>query len=384
MEENPFATSPPPDATGTVLLIDDSELLVDIVSEELEDGGWSVKVALSGQAGLKLANEELPDVVVCDLNMPDMNGIEVMTALHEMDSNLPVIMLSGNEELKSVLGAVRKGAFDYVTKTEGYTDALLSAVDRAFVNISLHRENARLAEVVRRANFELAKNLAEVDRQHQLLASAQARSETLLRNVLPGPIAERLHANEENIADGFEEVTVLFADIIGFAKFAAERTPKELVIVLNEIFTEFDRLATKHGVEKIKTIGDGYMAAAGLPVPREDHAEIMASFAFDMCVGIASISSRLKTPMHLRIGMHSGPVVAGIVGESKFCYDLWGDTVNFASRMESSGQADAIHVSEACAERLRPWCTLESRGLVDLKGYGPSPTYFLREFKEVG
>lgn len=384
LEEKRFRTTPPHAEGGSVLLIDDSPLLLDVVSEVLSKNEWMVETASSGTAGIEKARLELPDVVVCDLNMPEMNGVQVMTALHDIDSDIPVIMLSGDEELDSVLGAVRQGAFDYVTKSKGYAEALLAAVDRAHEHVRLLRENARLTDVVRRANVELAKNLSELDRQHQLLAEAQKRSESLLRNVLPDAIAERLQAEEQDIADGFANVTVLFADLVGFAELSSQRTPKELLTILNEIFTAFDRLAIKRGIEKIKTIGDGYMAASGLPIPREDHAEVMAAFAFDMCVAIASKTVELNVPLHLRIGMHSGPVVAGIVGESKFAYDLWGDTVNYASRMESYGVPDRIHVSEECAELLRPWCNLESRGLVDLKGYGQRPTYFLQEFKDLG
>ena len=212
---------------------------------------------------------------------------------------------------------------------------------------------------------------AEVERERQ-------RAETLLLNILPGPIAERLKRDTSAIADGFAEVTVLFADIAGFTPLASRLQPAELVGMLNQIFSEFDALAEKHGLEKIKTIGDAYMAAAGLPDPRPDHAEAVAAMALDMLESLSRVQAPLGAKLQMRIGIHTGPVVAGVIGKRKFIYDLWGDTVNLAARMESHGEAGRVHVTAATADHLRDSFDLEMRGLVAIKGKGEVECYWLR------
>ncbi len=204
-----------------------------------------------------------------------------------------------------------------------------------------------------------------------------ARSEGLLLNILPMPIAERLKQGQEVIADAYVEVTVLFADIVNFTGLAAQRSPEELVILLNSVVTAFDRLTEQRGLEKVKTIGDAYMVAAGLPEPRPDHAEAMADLALDMQAEIARIGEEFAVPLQLRIGLNTGPVVAGVIGERKFAYDLWGDAVNTASRMDSHGVKDRIQISESTRERLGPRFDCEERGLIAIKGKTDMRTFFL-------
>ncbi len=204
-----------------------------------------------------------------------------------------------------------------------------------------------------------------------------ARSEGLLLNILPMPIAERLKQGQEVIADAYVEVTVLFADIVNFTGLAAQRSPEELVILLNSVVTAFDRLTEQRGLEKVKTIGDAYMVAAGLPEPRPDHAEAMADLALDMQAEIARIGEEFAVPLQLRIGLNTGPVVAGVIGERKFAYDLWGDAVNTASRMDSHGVKDRIQISESTRERLGPRSDCEERGLIAIKGKTDMRTFFL-------
>ncbi|HEX5615400.1 MAG TPA: adenylate/guanylate cyclase domain-containing protein [Acidimicrobiia bacterium] len=216
-------------------------------------------------------------------------------------------------------------------------------------------------------------------REHALAALRveQDRSERLLLNVLPATIARRLKDTPDVIADAFDDVTVLFADIVGFTTFADARPPGDVVAVLNELFSMFDELADRHNLEKIKTIGDAYMVAGGLPVPRADHDVAVAEMALDMCDAVARFRRDSGLDLAIRVGIASGPVVAGVIGHRKFSYDVWGDTVNVASRMESHGLPDRIHVTERVYERLRDRYELESRGTVDIKGKGPVPTYFL-------
>jgi class 3 adenylate cyclase/putative methionine-R-sulfoxide reductase with GAF domain len=233
---------------------------------------------------------------------------------------------------------------------------------------------ALLDERLRRSQAELEQKIAERTRA---LSAAIARSEGLLLNTLPAPIARRLQAGEQRIADHFDDVTVLFADLVGFTPMSAGTAPEALVELLGAVFTEFDTLCDRFGIEKIKTIGDAYMAVCGLPTPRSDHAEAMADLAVAMLGAVHRVNAALGTDLRVRIGMHSGPVVAGIIGTRKFAYDLWGDTVNTASRMESHGLAGKVHVHESTYLALRGRHTFEPRGIIDVKGLGAMSTYFL-------
>jgi guanylate cyclase len=213
------------------------------------------------------------------------------------------------------------------------------------------------------------------DRAYRLLAEEQERSETLLLSIFPRPIAERLKVSRGVIAERSDEVSVLFADITGFTP-AAERLPaEEVVVLLNEIFSAFDELVAAHGLEKIKTIGDGYLVAAGIPTPRADHAEATARLALAMRETLADLPA--AAGLSLRVGIDSGPVVAGVIGRSKFGYDLWGDTVNTASRMQSHAPAGTIQVTERTYGRLAEGFTFERRPGVAVKGKGEMTTYLL-------
>jgi adenylate cyclase len=206
---------------------------------------------------------------------------------------------------------------------------------------------------------------------------AFARSEGLLLNVLPKTIAERLKRQPGVIAEAHAEVTVLFADVVDFTPFTERTEPERVVGVLDEIFSAFDALAERHGLEKIKTIGDAYMVAAGLPEPRIDHAQAMAEMALDMQAEFGRLCEPLGLDLAIRIGMDSGPVIAGVIGRHKFTYDLWGDTVNTASRMESHGVAGRIQVSESAYRRLCDRYEFEDRGEIEVKGKGRRHAYLL-------
>ncbi|HSN25313.1 MAG TPA: adenylate/guanylate cyclase domain-containing protein, partial [Kofleriaceae bacterium] len=209
------------------------------------------------------------------------------------------------------------------------------------------------------------------------LDAAHQRSEELLLNILPPSIAGRLKVSDGTIADGFAEVTVLFADIVGFTKLSAKRPPERIVALLNELFCHFDDLAGRLGLEKIKTIGDCYMVAAGLPEPREDHAVATAEMALGMLRVVRDLAAHHNEALDVRIGIHSGPVVAGVIGKRKFVYDLWGDTVNTASRMESHGVPGAIQVSDECRRLLEAKFRLSRRGEIEVKGKGMMQTWLL-------
>jgi len=211
----------------------------------------------------------------------------------------------------------------------------------------------------------------------EALRQEQIKTEKLLLNILPAAIAERLKDEPTTIADNYTEVTILFADIVGFTKLSSQIPATELVQLLNHVFSAFDRLSERHGLEKIKTIGDAYMVVGGLPQPRSDHAEAIAQMALDMQLVITEFNRQTHSSLDIRIGIHSGPVVAGVIGLKKFVYDLWGDTVNTASRMESHGIAGQIQVSAETHTRLRHKFVLTERGTIDIKGKGTMKTYLL-------
>lgn len=209
------------------------------------------------------------------------------------------------------------------------------------------------------------------------LQAEQEKSEQLLLNILPMPIANRLKQQEQTIADDFPSATVLFADIVGFTELSGEVSPIELVEILNVVFSEFDYLAEKHSLEKIKTIGDAYMVVGGLPTPNLIHAEAIAHMALDMLDTIAQFAKETGKNFQIRIGINTGPVIAGVIGTKKYIYDLWGDTVNIASRMESQGLPGKIQVTTAAYHLLKQQFELESRGLIDVKGKGQMECYLL-------
>ena len=202
-------------------------------------------------------------------------------------------------------------------------------------------------------------------------------NERLLLNILPEPIADRLREGEPLIADRFDDVTLLFADIVEFTRLSSSMSPQELVGVLNEVFTVFDSLVERYGLEKVKTIGDAYMVVGGMSDRFDDHPSRVAAMALDLAEAVGSIEAAVRVGITFRVGMHCGPVVAGVIGTKKFIYDIWGDTVNMASRMESLGVPGRVQVTHAVAERLRGSFELEPRGLIDVKGKGPTATYFL-------
>lgn len=214
------------------------------------------------------------------------------------------------------------------------------------------------------------------------LRKEQKKTESLLLNILPEAIANKLKKEPGLIADKFENATILFADLVNFTQISTTMSATKLVYLLNEIFSTFDGLTEKHGLEKIKTIGDAYMVASGIPIQRSDHAEAIAEMAIDMLAAIKELNLKLNENFDLRIGINSGPVVAGVIGTKKFIYDLWGNAVNTASRMESHGIAGRIQVSIYTYNLLQDKYEFEERGLIEIKGKGEMQTYLLLGIKK--
>ncbi len=342
---------------GRILVVDDNESNRSLLTRRLTQDGHTVGSAEFGAEALDILADQTFDLILLDLLMPGMNGLEMLTRLKsdERLQQIPVIMTSGLQESDAVLKCIEVGAEDYLPKP---CNVVLL---RARINACLERQRWRERE---------REYLARIEEE-------KAKSDALIRNILPDPVVLRLNGGETIIADRFEAVSILFADIVGFTPAAAKMTPINLVNRLDRVFSEFDTLARRLGVEKIKTIGDAYMAAAGIPEPRSDHAEAIAEFAVGMLETLRRISEADEPPLRVRIGIHTGPVVAGIIGRHKFSYDVWGDTVNVASRMESESAPDRINVSEAVMQALTHRFAFEARGVITLKGKGLTEAFFL-------
>ena len=264
-----------------------------------------------------------------------------------------------------------KPLFDAAGKFAGLLAIGTDITGRRQAEIALYKLNEELEFRVKERTNALNDTLSALRIQ-------QEQSERLLLNILPEEIANRLKRGDSTIADTFADVTVLFADIVGFTQLSARVSPTELVALLNEIFSTFDNLAERHGLEKIKTIGDAYMVVGGLPITRPDHAEAIAEMALDMQDAIQEFSKTQNQYLSIRIGINTGPVVAGVIGIKKFIYDLWGDTVNTASRMESHGLPGSIHVTATTYQQLQDKYFFESRGAIEVKGKGKMTTYLLQ------
>lgn len=343
--------------SSRILVVDDNASNRDLLSRRLQRQGHAVLQAEDGLRALAMAEKEELDLVLLDLMMPSISGYEVLTRLkHDPRCReIPVIMISALTELDAVVRCIEAGADDYLTKP--FDPTLL----RARVGASLEKKHLR-------------------DRERQMVEALRAekeRSERLLLNILPRKIVARLNDGETVIADQLMNVTILFSDLVGFTKLSSQLTATELVDIMNRLFSEFDHLAIGFGVEKIKTIGDAYMLVGGLPEPRADHAHAVADMALSMVAVVERLNRELSTPLQIRIGIHSGDVVAGVIGTHKFAYDIWGDAVNVASRMESHSLPNHIQVSADTHRQLWECFRLVPHGKVDVKGKGPMETYFL-------
>ena len=349
-----------PDAvaeSGSILVVDDIEANRELLSRRLIRDGHRVVSVDGGQQALQALADHEFDLVLLDLIMPDINGFDVLVRMKadERLRRVPVIMITALAEAESAIRCIEAGAEDYLPKP--FDPILL----RARINACLHKKRWR-------------------DREQRYLRRIEdetARFERLLLTILPRQVIGRLNQGEAMIADRFEGVSVLFADLVGFTEHSARVTPAATVEYLNRLFSEFDRLARELGVEKIKTIGDAYMAVAGLPDPNPDACAAIAKFALGMIDRLGRVNGHFGWPLQIRIGIHYGPLVAGIIGTHRFIYDVWGDTVNVASRLEAYSLPNRIHVSRDIARHLVGPFALEPRGSIDVRGKGNLETFFL-------
>ncbi len=350
---------------AAILLVEDNAQLRHVIVQILETLGYAnVTEAADGQVALDLLAQREFDLIVLDIEMPRVDGYQVLATLKRDPSrrHLPVIVASGLDRLDAVVRCIELGAEDFLPKPVN------SVLLGARVGASLERKRLRDLERLR---------LLELQQEKLLLQAEQEKSDRLLLNILPQSIAERLKRGEHTIAERHADVTVMFADLVDFSTLANHTDAQELVALLNDLFSRFDRLAGRYGLEKIKTIGDCYLLVGGLPAPSARHAADVAEMGLAMLDALADLNRERGLQLHMRIGLHSGPVVAGVIGSRKFTYDLWGVTVNLAARVQASGLPDRVNVSAGTYELLKPDFRLTERGTVECKGVGQVRTYLL-------
>jgi adenylate cyclase len=346
-----------------VLVVDDQPANVLLLERMLGGAGYeSITSTLDPRAVCELHGKNRYDLIVLDLQMPGMDGFQVMEALKhvEQDGYLPVLVITAQPDHK--LRALRAGAKDFISKPFDVAEVLTRVHNMLEVRL--------LHVAIRRKNEELKKLFDQVVAERKV-------SERLALHVPPDSIAARLHARPDVTADSFADATVLIADIVGFTELTPAVSHERLALLLEEIFTDFDGLAKERGLKKIKTLGNSYMAAAGVPVPSGDHAARAAHVSLDMLDALDRLNERTGYSLQVRIGIATGGVVAGVIGRRMYVYDVWGDAVNTASRMESHGVAGRVQVSESTRRRLGEPFLLEERGALEVEGQGEMKTWFV-------
>jgi adenylate cyclase len=347
---------------GEILVVEDNPMNRETLTRYLKRLGHTVAIAENGQQALEMVGRQCFDLVLLDIIMPVMDGFQVLAQLktNKAQRDIPVIIISSLDDQDNIVKGIRMGADDCLPKP--------------FDPIIL---GARVEACLERKRWH--------DQEQEYLAIIKAereKTEHLLLQILPAPIAERLKQGETIIADGFNDITLLFADIVNFTPLTNQMRPKALVILLNDLFCMFDDLVRQHDLEKIRAIGDEFVVAAGLLKPRPDHAEAVADFALAMLKGLENYNASHDRSLEMRIGIETGPVIAGVIGTTKFSYDLWGDAINTASRMQSHGLSGRIHLTENTYMRLKGKYLCEERGVILVKGKGEMRTYFLNDKRE--
>jgi len=352
--ENETHTAPaaPPAQTesrGFVLIVDDEPQNRMLLRDPLEASGYEVAEAENGMQALQRIAERLPDVILLDVMMPKLDGFEVCRRLKSYNKTapIPVIIVTALSERKERIMGIEAGATDFINKP----------IDIQEVSIRI-------------------KNAVHSKRLYDALQAEQAKSERLLLNILPAPIAERMKQGETTIAELVPEATVLLADLVGFTTLSAVFGAEQIVSLLNEIFSAFDSLAEKRGLEKIKSIGDGYLAVGGIP-ENPNHTKAVVELAFDMFNEIEQFNRQYNTSLHIRIGICTGPIIAGVIGRNKFAYDIWGDAVNVACRLASMAEISSILVSESTYNELKQEYKFNGPQKADIKGRGELAVYTL-------
>jgi adenylate cyclase len=340
LELNPTPLAETVSSRGYILVVDDEEPNRTLLRDPLEANGYEVCEAENALQALEKIAQRCPDVILLDLMMPGMDGFQLCKKLKQngRTASIPILMVTALTDRKERLMGIAAGANDFLSKPVDVQDLVLRVNNAAYT----------------KALFK------------QLQAERE-NTDRLLRNFLPASIAERLKAGETHIADQFPNATVLVCDLVGFTALASHIDPEQLVFLLSEIFSAFDDLLEPRALEKIKTIGDAYMVVGGVPNSDPEPALAAAELALTMMQEIERFNTQYDTSIRIRVGISTGPVIAGVIGRKKFSYDLWGTTVNLAWRLESLAQPGSIQVDDATRELLKHKFRLESRTCPDLK-----------------
>lgn len=400
--------------TERILFVDDEPDMEELIRQRLRKHVREEKFILEFAGNGRLALEKLKvyddiRIIVTDINMPEMDGLTLLSELSKLDRPTRTLVVSAYGDMQNIRSAMNNGAFDFVTKPIDFTDLDLTLEktvqevlyvlqsletkqklqDETIERIKAQEEALMQAEenakLIMQQNVMLEEKVAErtleLAEKNEILNVELQRSEQLLLNILPYETAQELKMSGKAVARYYPDITVMFTDFKGFTHIAEKLSPEQLVQEIDEFFTAFDLIMEKNGIEKIKTIGDAYMAASGLPAVNETHALDMVNAAVDI-IEYMEVQKQIRIAANrpvfdIRIGIHTGPVVAGIVGHKKFAYDIWGDAVNLASRMESSGEAGQINISQCTYDRISSNYSCIYRGEIDAKNKGKVGMYFV-------
>ena len=348
-----------------ILIVDDDSLNRMLLSSSLEAQGHVFDMAENGRIGWQMLQQKSYDTVLLDLIMPEMDGFELLSLMKADDRlrHIPVIVISSADDLEDIIRCIEMGATDHLPKPFD-PHLLMARLNASLANKRFHDQEQAYLEIIQ---------------------SEREKSDKLLQSILPVKIAEELKENGSVKPLLFNSVSVLFTDCIGFTRVSEQMLPHELVDELDGLFSQFDAVCQRNRMEKLKTIGDAYMCAGGLPLRNCTHAvdACLAALEFrDFMLQMAEIKKYLNKPFwELRIGVHSGPVIAGVIGTKKFAYDIWGDTVNTASRMESAGEPGKVNISEDTYNLVKEFFNCDYRGKIEAKGKGEVDMYFVNDIK---
>ena len=404
-------TTPDMEPKTKIVIAEDSPVQAVILRRALEKYGYDVTWAKSGTEGLQKVRELKPALLISDVEMPGMNGFELCTCIKNDENfrHMPVIMVTSLSQPEDIVRGMTARADGYVTKP--YDEKFLMVrvqsllanpieneteepveIEYAGNKHVIHADRKRILNMLFstyenaiKQNHELVRTQLELKKFAKKLDLSYQESEHLLRNILPDKIARELKERGHCEPVSYENVTVMFTDFKGFTQIAESMSPKELVEHLDECFRHFDSLMDRYNMEKLKTIGDSYMCAAGIPVPNKTHAvdAVLAALEIqDFMNDIKELKQTQSQPYwELRLGINTGPLVAGVIGDRKFAYDVWGDTVNTASRMESSGVPGRVNISYRTYQEVRNFFDCEYRGKVRAKNKGEVQMYFVNRIK---
>jgi len=371
--------------TYNILYVDDEENNLNSFRAALRRD-YNVFTALSGEEGMEILSKNDIHVVVTDQRMPHMTGVQFLQRIPGDQDNIRII-LTGFTDMESIIEAINTGKIYRYIKKPWDKDELKITIDNAIETVILRRNNKQLIYELQVNNEQLEvkvqQRTREIERQKEIIEMAKAQSDSLLLNILPEEIADELKKFGKSYARKHNQVSVLFADIKGFSSIAETLTPVKLVTQLDEVFGAFDNIIAKYDMEKIKTIGDAYMCACGLPQSNEENAIRAVKAGLDMQrfineFGLANKIQNLPV-FEVRIGIHTGPLVAGVVGLKKFAYDIWGDTVNLASRMEQHSEAGKVNVSGTTYQLIKDHFRCTHRGMIEIKSKLHVDMYFVEE-----